>query len=323
MVTIAGSLPFSNGGFTGQSLVSVGGIFSSIDNLINGTQYANNNGTGIDNFKAIIGKRNDLLQDNRFLMIIQVPPIMLNQKYSSGQDTITNTGVLSSYGNTSMDQINQLGDSKAIASDLPFFCKAVALPSFELVLEPYLNQGYGAVSYMPTGQTFGALPSLFYGDSNGMVLSFFQTWFKYIVNLNYESYLNAADVNSAYPFEMFFKSDYATTANIIVYNNRSEKVIVYEFEEVFPSKISDIPLDWISQNKIIEIPIVFAYKAFRTSSFKSAIGSEGRGLSLSKILTSTGTIVQAISGLNQKPQTISSVVNIVSTGFGLKNLLNI
>lgn len=303
----------------GGAIQSAGQLFNSIGSLL-GSQTANAGGIGVDSFASKIASYSDLASTNRFMFMVQPPPLFYNASstdYSNGPSVSLVPGATAS--NFAVDY----GASAALSFgvDIPFFCKRINMPSLELNTVNYTKQGYGVVADMPVSQTFEKLNARFYCDNDGQVLNFFQNWFKNIVNLNYEQYVAGASTSAAYPFEFSYRNEYATNASLVLYNTMNQQIMVYYFDSLYPIRVGGTELDWSSQNSILEIPVTFTYKAWRSNSLYNALTNAGRGLSLGQALVGAGTAVSTIASIAQGPLNLGTVVSGVTAASGLSSLL--
>ena len=62
------------------------------------------------------------------------------------------------------------------------------------------------------------------------------------------------------PYEMGYKDDYVCPKmNIFMYDERSDKIVIYEIFDVFPSAINDVPVAWGEQDTPLKLSIEFSY----------------------------------------------------------------
>jgi hypothetical protein len=294
-----------------SSLTTVaGGLFNSIDNLINGPGIADQGPASIEKFKSVIRSHGDLLPENRYLFIFQLPPYMR-------QNNLT---VDSSFNNSFNTQ-NAVdpNTSKVFINELPFYCESCLLPSVALKIQQYYKQGYGLSSQMPYDISYRDLPTRFYCDSEGLVMNFFHSWIKSIVNLNYDTHNTTAD--GALPMEFSYKKEYATTAHILVFNKNNQTILVYEFEDIFPYIMGDVNLNWGGRNWL-SVPIVFTFKAWRTLSLTSQ-STQNTTQSIGSTIVKAAQLIRGVANITQPVRNVSDVVNIFNTGSGIKSLLGL
>jgi len=246
----------------------------------------------INDFSAQINKHG-LAQTNLFLVRIVPPPGF--------------TGI--SDGNDDEDNSVELNLSR----ELEFFCRSVTLPELDLQTADYQKQSFGAITRRPQSIQFPILPTVFMVDSNFAVLKFFHRWMQKIINYD-TSAGPISEVDDALPYEMGYKSDYATTIEIIVYSFQSESITyTYKMSGAYPVQVGNITEAWEAQGELMTLPIGFTYDELKVDGAKSgnvlAGGSGGNGLL--SYLSSINTFTQAIRGL-RRPRNIQDAINQVT-----------
>ena len=123
-----------------------------------------------------------------------------------------------------------------------------------------------------------------------------------------------SEVDGQLPFEMGYKSDYATTIEIIVYSFQSDSITyTYKMSGAYPIQVGNITEAWESQGELMTLPIGFTYDELKVDGAKSgnvlAGGSGGNGLL--SYLSSINTFTQAIRGL-RRPRSVQDAINQVT-----------
>jgi hypothetical protein len=114
----------------------------------------------------------------------------------------------------------------------------------------------GTVSYeeaFPTNISFGDLSITFYSDMEGQTLTMFKDWVDYIF---------PTDMNADGRFSVPYKADYAAQVDIRHYDAEGRVIILYNFEDVYPVNIADIPLNWGGFNDIVTLSADFKYSKY-------------------------------------------------------------
>jgi len=241
----------------------------------------------INEFSAQINKHG-LAQTNLFIVRITPPP--------------TFTGIADGAEDNSV--------SLNLSRELQFFCRTVTLPELDVQTVDVQKQAFGAITRKPQSMAFPVLPTVFMVDSNFAVLKFFHRWMQKIVNYDTSAGPISA-VDGLLPFEMGYKSDYATTIEIIVYSFQSESITyTYKMDGAYPIQVGNITEAWEAQGEIMTLPIGFTYDSLKVTGAKTgnvldgASGANG----LLSYLSTINTFAQAIRGL-KRPRGIQDAIN--------------
>ena len=244
----------------------------------------------INEFSAQINKHG-LAQNNLFLVRIIPPPGF--------------TGIADGAEDNSV--------SLNLAKELEFFCRTVTLPELDVQTVDIQTQAFGAITRRPQSMAFPVLPTVFMVDSNFAVLKFFHRWMQKIINYDTSAGPISA-VDGQLPFEMGYKSDYATTIEVIVYSFQSESITYkYTMSGAYPVQVGNITEAWESSGELITLPVGFTYDELKVSGAKTGSVIEGAGGAngLLSYLSSINTFTQAIRGL-KRPRNIQDAINQVS-----------
>ena len=142
--------------------------------------------------------------------------------------------------------------------DLQFFCRSVTLPEFDLNTSEVQPQAFGPVVRRPQSMNFPILPAVFTVDGDMKVVSFFHRWTQLIINYNKESG-NYGEVNGALPFEMGYKSEYATKVIVDVYNEYGEDIYQYIFSGCYPVQVGQVETAWANTDESLTLSVGFSY----------------------------------------------------------------
>jgi len=184
--------------------------------------------TDISKFRAKIGSKNGLLRTNHFYVEIPPPFMMAGQS-----DT---------------------------AQFLPFVCEAANLPGMSLATSEIRRYGYGPIERKPYAPVFMDQTFTMLGDGTGTVHRFFYNWMNGIVNSSSMPYSAwGVSYNGARPFEVEFKSEYATDIKITAIDEANKKVIVVTLHEAYPVFMGDINMAWSDNDSIMRLPVTFTY----------------------------------------------------------------
>ena len=202
-----------------------------------------------------------------------------------------------------------------ISRDLEFFCRSVQLPEMELGTADIQQQGFGAITRRPQSMTFPILPATFMVDSNFGVLKFYHRWMQAVVNYD-KSGGNYGSVNNALPFEMGYKSEYASTMDVAVFSQNTNKVeYVYSFSGLYPVSVGNLSVAWENSAEVMALPVGFTYDELKvTGSQQGKVQSNKPPL---------GTLLKWFSRINSFANSIQSIQNPTNIQDSINNIQNI
>lgn len=200
-----------------------------------------------------------------------------------------------------------------VVKDIEFFCRSVTLPEMDISTSDIQHQGFGATTRRPQGMTFQVIPAVFMMDSEFGVMKFFHRWAQSIINYD-TSAGTFSDVGGLTPYEMGYKSEYATTMTIVVYSYASESITyTYKLGGVYPVNIGNVSAAWENTAEIMTLPVGFTYDTIEVSGAQTGVVAD-RAHGINGLLTwfsSINSYAQAITGL-KKPTSIQDAINSVT-----------
>ena len=198
------------------------------------------------------------------------------------------------------------GDSFPTMEELTFFCSTTNLPGKTINTFDYKPLAYGQVSKVPLSRTNDSLTTTFFGDSNYLIMDFFQRWLGFIVQDGGERWNNRAYREIAY------KEDYGFgDMEIIGYDDNKQEKISYTFRRVFPTQIGAVQMGWEQNDATIQIPIEFAYDdvvVFRSSVNTSDFTSARTPVGLFTRIAQAASIAGVINTV-KRPRNIQDLIN--------------
>lgn len=257
----------------------------------------------VETFKAKLNELGGPARTNRFFVQIATPPWALQRNKN----------------------LTGAPEGSLEMPDLMFVADSTTVPSLSYALSETRRHGVGPLGFYPTTALYNEHTVTFLGDNQGRVLKFFNDWFHHIT---YRASLNETGTSQvhkgAMPHEVFYKKEYATTMEIVLFNqevenpeNRPEgtstnsKLAVYQFERIFPVAISPIALSWGSDD-LMKIEVIFRYDSWSTEDLDFGEAMEaGRGLSGLQKLLKSATLLQTASAIRQ-PQHVGDLINIAN-----------
>jgi hypothetical protein len=206
-----------------------------------------------------------------------------------------------------------LGNDGMSVRDLRFFCQSAAIPGLNYTVADYYPNGFGVRHSIPTSYQPDPFNAVFMLDSDHMVLRFFHRWMQAVLNYNYADG-PFSQVGNQLPFEIGYKSDYATNITIKHFSTNStgefDQFYQYDLFDVFPTQISGVDLSWADNDSFATATVNFAYSHIAFSGAVKGSPTErfSRGTGLLELINSIGLPGQYISqsGL---PLTIQDSLN--------------
>tara|TARA_R110000823_G_scaffold315320_1_gene446594 strand:- start:746 stop:1504 length:759 start_codon:yes stop_codon:yes gene_type:complete len=197
------------------------------------------------------------------------------------------------------------GDSFPTMEQLTFFCSTANLPGKTINTVDYKPYAYGQVNKMPLSRSNDSLTTTFFGDSNYLIMGFFQRWLNYIVQDGGEVWDNRASREIAY------KEDYVSYVEIIGYDQDSQEKVTYTLFEAFPTQIGAVQMGWEQNDTTIQIPIEFTYDDMiitRESVNASDFTKTRTPVGLFTRIAQAASIVGVINTIN-RPRNIQDLIN--------------
>jgi hypothetical protein len=259
------------------------GLVKAIDRFL-GFVDAPDSLSDINKFRSTISAKNGLLRTNKFYVEIGPPPMMA-------------------------------GAGNEVAKIIPFLTEATNVPGMSLATSEIRRYGYGPIERKPYAPVFTDQTFTFLGDGTGQVHQFFYSWMNGIVKSDRMPYSSfGVGYNGLRPFEVEYKSEYATDIRITVLDEANKKVIVVILHEAYPIFMGDTALSWADNDNIMRFPVTFTFFnwSLEEIDLSGLLDSGGGGnLSLLQRILKVGSAIQTISSI-RKPTGVADVINIVN-----------
>jgi hypothetical protein len=198
-----------------------------------------------------------------------------------------------------------VGDSFPTMEELTFFCSTTTLPGKTINTLDYKPIAYGQVNKMPISRTNDTFTTSFFGDSNYLIMGFFQRWLNFIVQDGGEVF------DSRGYREIGYKEDYACTIEIIGYDHDSRETVTYTLFEAYPTQIGAVAMGWEQNDTTIQIPIEFTYDDMiinRSSANGSDVNKPRTPVGLFTRIAQAASIVGVINTV-KRPRNIQDLIN--------------
>jgi hypothetical protein len=206
--------------------------------------------------------------------------------------------------------------------EIPFYCRSVQLPDFEVGLQEVRHQGYGMAHKRAVGMSYQTIPMVFMVDANFGIKKLFHRWNQGMINHgNGGSAMEM--LNGRRIYEHNYHEDYAGTVEIQVYSWNQENITyTYKLNGAFPVSIGGIQVAWENNAEVMTITVNMAYDSLTVDGADSGkvTGLAGSGNGILGFLSSLNTIAQAV-GQIRKPRGIQDlIVQTNNIGTILNNL---
>ena len=188
-------------------------------------------GFNVADFIATIGT--GVLKPNKFLAQIYPPPAL----YSLSKNVA----------------------SRSVVQTLRFWCESATLPGVMLETHPIKRFGIGPSEKRPHAPTFNDVTLVFIADKDGDNLKMFRDWLKLVNGYNPVASAQSLSEYGLSMYELNYKEDYACNMEIIVYDDEGIEKSTTVLYEAFPIGISDIPLNWNSNDTYMKISVTFTF----------------------------------------------------------------
>lgn len=149
---------------------------------------------------------------------------------------------------TIQNPANSVADIK-----VPFMCEATAIPQAELgtVQVPY----FGRMIKLAGDRTYADWNVTIINDEDFLIRNAMEEWSNKINTFQG----NIRAFGSASP--LLYKSQ----AQVVQYSKTGVPIRTYQFNGIYPTIVSDIPLSWASQNEIERFQVTFAVDYWEVS----------------------------------------------------------
>lgn len=200
-----------------------------------------------------------IIQDNKYDFSVNFG---FSGPVSTGSAGLPSAAISSSKIQTSVGPVTM----STLAADLSNRSILTSLPSFILRPTNVNRYGLGLLESMPFTGMYSDLPVTFLADSKGGIYNFFYNWMSFIFTGNGQAAPDGVSNqitrgNSYYTME--YKSNYAATITIKVYDNAGNVSMTHNFYNAFPISLNETSVSWESTNKLMKLSVTFSYKEWK------------------------------------------------------------
>ena len=252
-------------------------------------------GFSINNFRSKIAE-SGVLKDNLFLINFGLPSVLAG-----------------SYDNQR-------------TRNLFYYAETADIPAVGFETHDVRRYGYGPIESFAVSPTVQPISISFIVDGRGENRKFFNNWMNSIVNFHAPNGMvsQSNPLTGFKPYQVTYKKDYVIDLSITVYNESSDKILIYTFRDAFPLSVSGHGLSWDTQNQLMKVTVTFSYTDWHSNSIAATTINESNGipgLSLFQKILKLGTIAQTVSTF-KTPKSIGDVINVVNNGSIIGDALN-
>jgi hypothetical protein len=202
--------------------------------------------TGINDFLTQVRTRN-MAKPARFEVVITPPPCVLNFKVNEAVSNQTTGGRYTTQ--------RTLG--AILPTRLSLFCEAASIPGTRIITSR--QQIFGPPSYHPIAADYGgdSFSLTFMLDMWYTVREFFDVWTDGIVNRE------SGTVN--------YQDNYLCQGMTVTQLDEADRAhYTVKFEDVFPTSVNPIQLDYTMANQVAKMTVNFTYRRWRSISMTTA-----------------------------------------------------
>lgn len=203
------------------------------------------------------------------------------------------------------------------ARKLSLYAQGSALPGMNIQTTTVKRYGFGANYEMPREAQTTDLTVNFIGDGKGEIYKFFYKWMQGISASERPEFAEQYTYNGLKPYEVEFRENYASTINVVLFNEQLQAVMEYELIGAFPKTLPDVSLSW-DGGQFMTFPVIFSFTHARLLSADTTFNGNTTKFELSPFqkLAKIGTAIQVLSSL-KKPQSIGDAINVARNAKGV------
>lgn len=140
-------------------------------------------------------------------------------------------------------------------------CEASSLPGISFAeSEEIRRYGVGPTEKHPYLPIFGAISTSYIVDGEGFIHSFFYDWMSYMVGFDSSQGMTHTNAFGNNPYEVAYKDDYASTASVLMYNEKNDKIIEVKLNSAYPIAINAVPLNWSNTEQVMRLDVTWDYR---------------------------------------------------------------
>jgi hypothetical protein len=209
--------------------------------------------------------------------------------------------------------------STTFQNSLLFFTDSVNIPSVDMDSQQIRRYGYGPIESVPFRPVFTPLTMSFIVEAtqqnvlNSIInsMSFISPFNGYsnMYTGNISIFNGGGDTGPGYPYEVAFKGDYEFNLSVYVYNEKSDTIMTYTFNQCYVKSVGGISLGWGNNDSYMKADVTFQYTDFSLNRvYSTSIGNAGNLSQIKSIIGKSG-LTQTYSP-DQVPQSVADAINV-------------
>ena len=224
-------------------------------------------GGGIDDLKAVIGKRAGLARTNRFVVIMNPPSASLINTDFQGMIGQALTGNLG------------LNDVIKDPRDVALLCQSTQLPGRQFNTLEYQRHGYKNTVKVPYTYTNEDVTFTFYLTNDYYMKKFFEDWMSRVYDFQNHT--------------LQYKDTYTTDLVIQQLDQSNVPIYGVKLNGAYPIAVNSVPLDNTQTDNYQTLNVTFTYNDFAPEGAIDSIVSGAKGLIGNFIGTVPGPVGKA------------------------------
>lgn len=148
-------------------------------------------------------------------------------------------------------------------SRLQYRAESVSIPGVTVDTADTRRWGIGPREKFGTNVNFSDIGISFLDEDGNNIHKYLYKWVNSIFRFA------STNENASPTYYTEYKSSYATTITINVYNKTNDITESIELQEAFPTALSDVSLGWADNNQLFKVKASFAYSRWRLNSTSS------------------------------------------------------
>lgn len=204
--------------------------------------------------------------------------------------------------------VNGPARNSPVDKKIPFMAYNAEVPGFQIQTTQTRKYGIGPSFQYPMAPGNHEMTVTFYVDQDGVILQYFEDWIERIIARN-------EPVNPEYStgtkYTVGYKSDFAKTMDILLFQRGLNTYAEYKLENVFPVQIGSPQLNW-GDHDIMRLPVRFAYDNYSLETKKD----DNARLTLKNILSNPRQVLEGVA------DAIPGVPRVIKQATGAQDIYN-
>ena len=139
---------------------------------------------------------------------------------------------------------------------LKFRTKNFEAPGIQILNVDVIRYGLGTSQKMPFSAKFADISFSVLLDKNSELWNFWYQWHRLIFNFS------PSNENTFASYVTEYKTNYATTLELNVYNENGYISNKFNFYDIYPVSMKEVELHWEQQSTLAELELIMTYKEY-------------------------------------------------------------